>query len=77
MGVDLSVQLRRGGRASRDVRAILKAAVAAGCVVTVSGGGHYRIAVPGGGLVFASVTPSSDRAAANLRADLRRAGVDV
>lgn len=77
-GGRMAAQLSRGGKASRDVRDILRAAVAAGCVVTLTGGGHYRIATPGGGLVFASASPSSGaRVAHNIRADLRRAGVDL
>lgn len=42
-----------------------------GATVTMTGGGHWRIA-QGDKVVFASQTPSDTRAVANLRALLRR-----
>jgi hypothetical protein len=44
-----------------------------GATVSKTGGGHWRIALPGGGIVVASGTPSDRRALQEIRADLRRA----
>ena len=44
-----------------------------GATARKTGGNHWRIALPGGGLVVASNTPSDRRALQEIRADLRRA----
>lgn len=59
------------------IPAIVAAAEEAGCVVVLSKNGHYKIKCPSGQLVVAASTASDRRAPKNLRAMLRRNGVDV
>jgi hypothetical protein len=44
-----------------------------GAAITKAPSGHWRIALPGAGLVFAARPPSYARAVANVWADVRRA----
>jgi hypothetical protein len=53
---------------------LLDEARRAGATITLTGSGHWKIA-KGSEIVFASQTPSDNRAVANLRAELRRHGL--
>ena len=44
-----------------------------GATARKTGGNHWRIALPNGGIVIASNTPSDRRALSEIRSDLRRA----
>ena len=60
-----------------EYRALLLAAVSQGWTATHTGSTHIRLDPPGGGKpVFAGGTSYGGRATKNLRAKLRRAGVD-
>ena len=60
-----------------DLRRLLKAAERAGATVTRRANNHYRIAIPGGPVVFTSSSPSDHRTLLNTRAALRRAGLHI
>jgi predicted RNA binding protein YcfA (HicA-like mRNA interferase family) len=62
--------------ARSDHAAIVRAAIRAGCV-KVRDGKHVILRAPNGTRVVVSRSPSDHRAADNLRAMLRRAGVEV
>lgn len=61
----------------RDVQDILALVKAKGCEVTLTRNGHYKVLVPGGGLVVVPRTPSDWRSIRNIRSDFRKAGVDI
>ena len=61
------------GGASMSARSDLQPLTVYGAAITKAPSGHWRIALPGVGLVFAARTPSCPRAVANVRADVRRA----
>ncbi len=62
----------------RKWRKLVRTLEAQGCAVTKAGSGHWRVRCPSGALVFVSDSPSDEkRAWLNVRADLRRAGVEV
>lgn len=65
------------GRLIGEMKQLRAAAEAAGWRVERSGGNHLKWIPPTGGAVFTSATPSDRRAAANMRRDLRRYGLDV
>jgi hypothetical protein len=60
-----------------DLKSILKRATDAGCRISRTSRGHWRILCPGGGLIFTAGTPSDWRGLRNLKADLKRVGVMV
>jgi len=65
-------------RIPKDYRPLIAAAREEGWTVSQTGGGHLRIASPGGGtVVFAPSTPSNHRGLICLRLRLRKAGVPV
>lgn len=55
-------------------RQLLRKAEDLGARIEVSGGGHLKVYTPNGAVVFCARTPSDNRAAVNLRRDLRRTG---
>lgn len=61
----------------RDMQALLQRAKSMGCTITLTGSGHFKVLVPGGGVVFAPQTPSDWRSLMNVRRDLRQAGLDI
>lgn len=66
---------RKGVHSSERLNPMVKAAVAQGWTVELTKGGHVRFTAPSGAFVFTGSSPgaSSHR---NLRAQLRRAGLD-
>lgn len=48
-----------------------------GCTIQLRRGGHYRIDIPGGGIVFHASTPSDHRFEKNTLRDLRKAGLKL
>lgn len=64
-----------GGHA-KAARALVDIAVAQGCEL-VAWKKHYKLRCPGGAQISLPKTPSDRRALANIKAELRRAGVDV
>jgi hypothetical protein len=61
----------------REVQDLLALARARGCAVVPTRNGHYKVLVPGGGLVVVPRTPSDWRSIRNIRSDLRKAGLDI
>lgn len=61
----------------KDMDHIIQCAKDAGCVVSKTKGGHWRIVTPDGVLIFLSSTPSDWRATKNAVALLGRYGIDV
>jgi hypothetical protein len=61
----------------KDLKALIRQAVDAGCSVRDTKGGHLQILIPGGGIVTVSSSPSDHHALKNARGDLRRAGLDI
>jgi hypothetical protein len=59
----------------RELEQLLNEARALGATVTKTRSGHYRVLVPGGGIVICPRTPSDWRSVLNTRADLRKAGL--
>lgn len=78
-GYNLSVNARRQRMPSKDIRPIVKRAKKQGWNVDVTRGGHVRFVPPqsGGSVVIASGSASDSRSIKNLRAQLRRAGLDI
>lgn len=64
-------------RVVKELRPLVRAAIAAGWTVTKTGGGHLRFRSPTGALVFAPSTPSDHRSVKNTAAELRRHGLDL
>lgn len=66
------------GIRSPEVRALFARAVEQGWTVRITGSGHVQASAPGHGSIIASrTTPSDHRAAANIRAEFRRAGLGL
>lgn len=65
------------GITNKDAKAVLRKAIKAGCTVEITNGTHVRITTPSGAVVRTGLTSGSSRAGVYLRADLRRAGVDL
>lgn len=66
------------GIRDREIAALAARALAAGWEIRRTTGNHYQWRAPEGpGLIVSAGTPSDWRAARNLRARLRRAGLDV
>ena len=61
----------------KDIRHLLKQATLQGAVVTVGRNNHHRVLCPNGAIVVIASSPSDHRAAANIRAMLRRQGITV
>lgn len=61
----------------KDYRALLRQARKLGCTTGTTRNGHLRVLCPNGDAVFASGSPSDQRAVLNFRSQLRRAGVDI
>jgi hypothetical protein len=65
------------GITNRDVRAVVKQAIAAGCDARLTGGNHVQLRVPNGGIVVVGTTQPAARTIRNLHSQLRRAGLDI
>jgi hypothetical protein len=65
------------GITNKDVRDVVRQAIAAGCRAERTGGGHIRITVPSGGLYFLGTTQPAARTIRHLRTSLRRMGVEM
>lgn len=63
--------------AGKRARPLVRAALAQGWRVEVTGGNHLRLLPPHGRPVFMAATPSDHRSVLNARATLRRAGLEV
>lgn len=62
----------------RDLSDLLRDVRRAGWSVTTTGGGHLRLCPPRkGSCIYTGSTPSDHRSLANLRAQLKRAGLDT
>jgi hypothetical protein len=61
----------------RDLQDLLHQAEALGCRVVMTRSGHYKVYVPGGGMVTTPRSPSDWRSLLNTRSDLRKAGLDI
>lgn len=79
VGYDLSRNSRRQRMPRKELRPIVKRARKQGWKVDVTRGGHVRFVPPpsGGSMVIASASASDSRAMKNLRAQLRRAGMEI
>ena len=64
-------------RIPRELRPLARYACKAGWHISVTRGGHLRWRSPDGELVFTARTPSDRRNRLNVRAELRRAGLDA
>lgn len=60
----------------KDIRKLAALARRAGWSVEYTGGGHLRWVPPQGGPVYSASTPSDLRVLANMKARLRRAGLE-
>jgi predicted RNA binding protein YcfA (HicA-like mRNA interferase family) len=60
-----------------EIAKLIKAAEAHGCTVEQTKGGHWKVKVPGAGIVVLASTPSDKRGTKNARSRLRQMGVDV
>lgn len=77
---DFSGGGRSGGTdlpADKDMRVLARQALAGGAKIKRSGDDHFIVTTPSGKPVTISNTPSSRRAVANARADLKREGLAV
>lgn len=70
----MSIKALRGVRPEALRRLYVKAEEA-GCTVSLTEGGHVKVAGPEGGLTFGPLTASGGRATANVRSQIRRLGV--
>jgi hypothetical protein len=61
----------------RDMPKLVRRARKAGWSVTKTGKQHWRFRSPNGATIFAPSTPSDRRSVMNVRANLRRAGLEV
>jgi hypothetical protein len=64
-------------KASPEIAGLIKAAKAHGCTVEQTKGLHWKVKVPGKGIVVLASTPSDHRGTKNARSRLRQMGVDV
>lgn len=71
----MDLKALRGG--NRDFRDLAQLALAQGWEINKTNGGHLRWKAPAGALIFSASTPSDRRAVANLRSQLRRAGLTL
>ena len=64
---------------AKEVRKIVQDLLAQGFTVTMSGGSHYRICPkdPSKPVQFISSTPSDWHAVANMKAQLKKAGIQI
>lgn len=63
---------------SREMADLVKQARRQGCSVEQQKrSNHYKIKVPNGGIVVCAATPSDQRAVLNMRARLRREGLNL
>lgn len=62
---------------TREMTRLVRTLRKQGIEVTVGGGGHYRVDLPGGGTMFLPRSPSDYRSLRNVRAQLRREGVEL
>lgn len=61
----------------KEIKALVRRLVRAGCTVTVTGGCHYKVTAPNGSVVILARTPSDPRSHLNQLARLRRVGVEL
>ena len=61
----------------RDLRKLVRATEKQGAILSRTGGGHIRMKLPGGQVAYTSATPSDFRTTRNLRAELRRKGMEL
>lgn len=61
----------------KDVQQLIVRIEAAGCTVTRTRRGHWKVRLPNGGLYFMGHSPSDSRAVANAIAGLRRKGLEL
>jgi hypothetical protein len=59
-----------------QLRSLIREAVEAGFTVSRTSRGHPKFVAPNGSVVFGSGTPGDWRAIHNMRAKLRRVGLD-
>lgn len=70
-------QVSEGGvKIPEEYRALAKLARQQGWTITVCGSGHLRWTTPDGRAVFSPKSPGDGRGIYNVRAKLRRAGLD-
>ena len=63
---------------NKDVKAFCRELERAGLTVERSGGGHYRVSTPDGGIVgFVPFSPSTNRWRQNMVTQLRRRGIEL
>ncbi len=63
---------------NKDVKAFCRQLERAGLTVERSGGGHYRVSAPDGGIVgFVPFSPSTNRWRQNMITQLRRRGIEL
>ncbi|WVX89773.1 HicA-like toxin [Microbacterium phage SanaSana] len=62
---------------NKDLKKLIRAVEAQGCVVTTSTKGHLLFSKDGKRVAVTGSTPSDRRSFLNLKADLKRAGYDV
>ena len=60
-----------------DMRKLMRRAKKAGCTVTRTGGGHYKIITPNGTRIICSFSPRDNGAYRDTLRDLRRDGVQI
>lgn len=60
-----------------EIEELLRGAEALGCVVSGGGHTHYKIKVPGRGMVVVSGSPSDRRTVANTMSRLRQLGIEL
>lgn len=73
----LGIMRKRSGHRPKDTRGLIRAITDAGGTVTTTSRGHLRITGPHGVIVVGRVQQGRGRGRANIRAELRRAGLPV